>query len=146
MPHLAPDDDSSLPSSSYSSFNNSGLIAIYIFASLMIALVAIIFIALLRKHPSCVPAGQRQGSRVIPNTSTRAGAPLPFFALQRGIRSDIFARLPTAIYSTPTLGMMKTVSMTDNTCLVCMSDFASGETIRMLPCRHWFHLRVGSGK
>lgn len=58
-------------------------------------------------------------------------------AARRGVSQDVLDSLPTEQFKSPAPGIERPESATQ--CMICLSDFEEGETLRRLPCTHVFH-------
>ena len=61
-------------------------------------------------------------------------------AARRGVSSEVLSALPTEEFREDTSGIAREERPENATqCMICLSDFASGESIRRLPCTHVYH-------
>jgi hypothetical protein len=60
-------------------------------------------------------------------------------ASRRGVGAEIVEGLPTEIFKAPAPGTESSRPESATQCMICLSDFEEGETLRRLPCTHVFH-------
>ncbi|XP_045823944.1 E3 ubiquitin-protein ligase ATL76-like [Trifolium pratense] len=103
----------------------------------IIAVLLCCFICLLALN-SIIRCVLRFSSVAINNESFSSSSsnPLPQL-VNKGIKKKVLKRFPTMRYSTE----LKLPSL-DTECMICLSEFAKGEKVRILPkCNHGFHVR-----